>query len=187
MWKFRKCGNLGYILRFARQTGHDTLKIDFVTREAGPPELLAAPISDVPARYIKWFWESVDRQGSDPSHVRTASLTLRYDIRTQCLHFSAPQLMESPYECDVILIDNRGKQYSAHFEGWGFPERFINDTASEKQPGNSGAASGAEIRTAVAKSSRKSAAQDQLLSRITVPAWYRYDCEYRRSAPPGKF
>ena len=35
---------MGHILRFAMRTGHDTITMDFVTREAGPPELLAEPI-----------------------------------------------------------------------------------------------------------------------------------------------
>jgi hypothetical protein len=36
---------MGHILRFARRSGCDTLTIDFVKREAGPPELLAEPTS----------------------------------------------------------------------------------------------------------------------------------------------
>ena len=31
---------MSHILRFARNTGRDTLTLDFVRREAGPPELL---------------------------------------------------------------------------------------------------------------------------------------------------
>jgi hypothetical protein len=77
---------MGHILRFARRTEHDTLTIDFVKREADPSELLAPPISEVPARYTEWFWDLVQRHGSDRSLVQSATLTLRYDIATSA-HF----------------------------------------------------------------------------------------------------
>ena len=74
---------MGHILRFARSPGRDTLTLDFARREAGPPELLAPPISEVPARYTEWFWDLVQRHGSDRSLVQSATLTLRYDIATK--------------------------------------------------------------------------------------------------------
>lgn len=82
---------MGHILRFARSTGHDTLTFDFVKREAGPPELLATPISEVPVRYTQWFWDLVQRHGSDRSLVQSATLTLRYDIATKCPLRSSPR------------------------------------------------------------------------------------------------
>ena len=72
---------MGHILRFARKTGTDTLTIDFVKGEAGPPELLAEPLSEIPVRYTRFFWDMVDRHGSERSCVRAATLTLRYNWR----------------------------------------------------------------------------------------------------------
>jgi hypothetical protein len=40
---------IGHILRFARRTGRDTLAVDFVKGDAGPPELLKEPVSQVTA------------------------------------------------------------------------------------------------------------------------------------------
>jgi hypothetical protein len=62
---------MGHLLTFARLTGRDTLAIDFVKGEAGPPELLRPPISDIPARYTKMFWDLVQRHGSDRSLVQS--------------------------------------------------------------------------------------------------------------------
>ncbi|MGA9185524.1 MAG: hypothetical protein WBZ32_09530 [Candidatus Acidiferrales bacterium] len=124
---------MGHILRFARLTGRDTLTMDFVKREAGPPELLAEPISEVPERYMDWFWNLVERHGADRSFVKTATLTLRYDIATQRPHHSAPQLIESPFVCDVQITDTRGKDYAAHFDGWWYPERLEN-SKTETRP-----------------------------------------------------
>jgi hypothetical protein len=114
---------MGHILRFARRSGCDTLTIDFVTGEAGPPELLLEPISEVPTRYTKWFWEMIQRQGSDPSLVHSAKLTLKFDITMERPAAIAPEFQESPYECNVLIKDSRGKDYTAHFAGWWFPER----------------------------------------------------------------
>ena len=88
---------MGHVLRFARQTGHQTLRIDLVTRQGEPPELLSEPISELPSRYAHFFWHLVKTQGSDPSFVKAATLTLRYDIGTQRSVRSAPRFVESPY------------------------------------------------------------------------------------------
>lgn len=114
---------MGHILRFARRTGRDTLTIDFVKGEAGPRELLAEPISDIPTRYTEWFWHLVETQGSDRALVQAATLTLRFDIANQRPLSSAPQFIESPFVCDVEIRDTRGKNYRAHFDGWWHPER----------------------------------------------------------------
>jgi hypothetical protein len=115
---------MGHILRFARTTGRDTLTVDFVKPEAGPPELLEPPISQVPARYTEWFWDLVQRHGSDRSLVQSATLTLRYNLAVQRPLSSNRELLESPYTCDVRITDIRGKDYVAHFDGWWHPERF---------------------------------------------------------------
>jgi hypothetical protein len=124
---------MGHILRFARRTGRDTMTIDFVKREAGPPELLTEPISEVPARYTEWFWDLVKRHGSDRSLVQSATLTLRYDIATQRPLCSAPQFTESPFTCAVRITDIRGKIYVAHFDGWWYPER-LDHSKGESRP-----------------------------------------------------
>lgn len=115
---------MGHILQLARLTGRDTLTIDFVKRESGPPELISKPISGVVARYTDWFWDLVQRQGSDHSFIQTATLTLRYDIGIRRSLDRAPDIFESPYVCDVRITDIRGKNYEAHFDGWWHPERF---------------------------------------------------------------
>ena len=115
---------MGHILRFARQTGRDTLTIDFVKGDAGPSELLGAPISEVPSRYVKFFWDLVKRHGSDHSLVRNASLILRFDTAVERPLRRAPELKESPFTCDVQITDARGVEYQAHLEGWWSPERL---------------------------------------------------------------
>jgi hypothetical protein len=112
---------MGHILRLARLTGKETLTIDFVEGAAGPPELLADPISDIPSRYSESFWNLVQRHGSDRSLIKAAILTLRFD--TSVNRQRSTDTAESPYVCDVCITDVRGKNHTAHFQGWWYPER----------------------------------------------------------------
>lgn len=113
---------MGHILRFARSTGRNELIIDFVNRESRPPELLATPISQVPAYYTQLFWDLVQKCGSDKSLVQNATLTLRYDLGTRQPDQKGSRFISSPYTCDVRITDTRGKEYLAHFSGSWYPE-----------------------------------------------------------------
>jgi hypothetical protein len=113
---------MGHILRLARRTGVDTLTIDFVSGKSGPRELLADPISQVPDNYTQFFWGLVERHGSDRSCVKTATLTLKYDLTSERPIRRDPQIMESPYFCDILITDAHGKNYKAHFQSWWHPE-----------------------------------------------------------------
>jgi len=112
---------MGHILRFARETGLDKLTIDFVTGMGQPAGLLREPISAVPRWYAKRFWDLVASSGSDRSLVQAATLTLRYDLTKSR---SGPPVA-NPYVCDVSVLDDRGKDYRAHFEGWWYVEKRI--------------------------------------------------------------
>jgi hypothetical protein len=114
--------SLGHLLRFARDSGKTTLFIDLTTGEGRPQDLLNEPISALPEWYSKMFHHMVTSSGSDMSLIRSATLTLTYN-----LHLSRPlrnlDVFETRYICDVSVVDVRGKVYPSHFEGWWFPER----------------------------------------------------------------
>jgi len=112
---------MGHILRLARETGLQTLTIDFATGEGKPTELLRDPISAVPHWYTKMFWNLVTSSGSDRTLVQSATLTLRYELERTRPHRHG--VAQSPYTCDVSIFDTRGKNYCAHFEGWWHVER----------------------------------------------------------------
>jgi hypothetical protein len=115
---------MGHILRLARLSGKETLTIDLLTGQAGPPELLAKPVSEIPSRYVPFFWDLVQRHGSDRAYVQSAMLSLRYDLAVQRVTKRGSAFIESPYTCEVRITDTRGKHYLAHFEGWWYPERL---------------------------------------------------------------
>jgi len=116
--------SMGHILRFARETGQSTLTIDFVTGVGRPDALLRDPISELPRSYTNMFWRMVTSSGSDRTLVHSATLKLTFD-----LHRAQPgprsDCPQSPYECDVVILDCRGKSYSAHFGGWWYVERGL--------------------------------------------------------------
>jgi hypothetical protein len=113
--------SMGYILKFSRESGDTTLTIDFMTGSGNPESLLRELISVLPARYTKMFWDLITRSGSARELVRTASLTLTYDLKATRLN-PANDVQLSPYVCDVVIEDVRGKSYSAHFSDWWYVE-----------------------------------------------------------------
>jgi hypothetical protein len=116
--------SMGHILRFARETGIDTLVIDFVVGQGHPASLLREPISKLPDWYTKMFWSLVQSSGSDREIVQSATLTLIYDLQT-IRPGPVVDVPQNPYTCDVAIVDVRGKRYGAHFEGWWYEERGL--------------------------------------------------------------
>src|SRR5271170_7968543 len=122
---------MGHILRFARESGINALTIGLLDGQGSPASLLREPISGLPSWYSKMFLRLVQSSGSAPELVRSATLTLVYDLQR-----SRPSPIrnepQSPYTCDVSIVDVRGKNYSAHFDGWWYVERMTSrmpDTA----------------------------------------------------------
>jgi hypothetical protein len=113
---------MGHILKFACETYLDTMVIDLVTGAAQPAELLREPISNVPRWYTKMFWDLMVRSGSDPNFVRSATLKLSYDLR-QKRKWAYADAPEAPYSCQVSIVDDRGKKYSACLTGWWHAEQ----------------------------------------------------------------
>jgi hypothetical protein len=116
--------SMGHILRFARKTGINALTIDLLTGEGSPASLLKEPISGLPSWYSKMFLNMVQSSGSDRGLVRSATLSLAYDLKRNRPSpiGDAPQ---SPYTCEVSIIDVRGKSYASRFEGWWYVERGV--------------------------------------------------------------
>ena len=114
--------SMGHILRFARETGLNTLTIDLLTGQGRPASLLREPISALPDWYSKMFLRMVQSSGSDRELLESATLTLVYDLQRSR---SSPigDEPQSPYTCGVSIVDIRGKNYTVRFDGWWFVER----------------------------------------------------------------
>jgi hypothetical protein len=115
--------SMGHVLRFARESGIDTLKIDLLRGQGSPARLLVGPISALPEWYSKMFLRLVQSAGSDRELIQAATLKLSYDLQRN-RPSPIPGESQSPYTCDVSILDTRGKDYGAHFSGWWFVERM---------------------------------------------------------------
>jgi hypothetical protein len=115
--------SMGHILRFARESGIETLTIDLLNGRGGPDGLLKEPISELPSWYSKTFLRLVESAGSDRNLIRSATLTVTYDLRSN-RPSPIPGEPQSAYTCDVSIVDFRGKDYASHFDGWWFVERM---------------------------------------------------------------
>ena len=113
---------MGHILRAARSTGKEKLEIDLLTGIAEPIELLVEPIRESLVWHSKTFPDFVDRSGSDINLINSAKMTVQYTLGIERPYPHDHKYIENPYTCDVVIIDNRNKEHSAHFEGWWFPE-----------------------------------------------------------------
>ena len=122
--------SMGHILRFARESGIDTLTIDLLNGQGNPDRLLKEPISGLPSWYSKMFLRLVESAGSDRKLIQSATIKVTYDLRRN-RPSPVPGEPQNPYTCDVSIVDIRGKDYTAHFNGWWFVERMaINTPAS---------------------------------------------------------
>ena len=115
--------SMGHVLRFARQSGVNTLKLDLLNGQGSPATLLRKPVSALPEWYSKMFLRLVQSAGSDRKLIQSATLTLTYDLQ-RTRPSPIPDESQSPYICDVSIVDTRGKDYAARFDGWWFVERM---------------------------------------------------------------
>ena len=116
---------LGHILSAARELtpGVHTLVVDLLTGTAEPPELLSQPVSTAVASYAAWLPDTVLRSGSDMSFVRAAELRVTFDTSQQRPHHRFSHLIESPFVCEVVIHDDRGRNFVGRVADWWFPER----------------------------------------------------------------
>ncbi len=54
--------------------------------------------------------------------VKAATLTVEFDISIERT-VRGRDFVESPYECRVSIVDDRGKEYLAVLKGWWYPEQ----------------------------------------------------------------
>lgn len=112
---------MGHLVRLARESGKEELRIDFITRQSTPAELLAAPLEEVPARYIEMFWRLVQAEGSDRSLIGEAELAVHIDSTRRRPEAPGAAHVASPCACAVRITDTRGKLHHFRSEGWWAP------------------------------------------------------------------
>lgn len=102
---------LGHLLKQARATKLNKLQIDILENKAVPEQLLTKEIVSSIEHWNKWFPTLVESSGSSGEFVKSATMTIEFDLNTTKPHATHNNLMESPFSCEMSIIDDRGKEY----------------------------------------------------------------------------
>jgi len=113
---------MGHLLRRAREVGEATLLVDLITGEAAPAVLLVPEVRSAIDSYVRWLPTLVTSHRTSMDYVRSARMTLAFDLSVQRPARFAPQCLESPYCCRVDIEDDRGKVWSKELRDWWYPE-----------------------------------------------------------------
>ncbi|MBB6613150.1 hypothetical protein H7F15_19075 [Pontibacter sp. Tf4] len=113
---------LGHLLKRARATNQNRLEVDIVNNIAKPEELLTEPVRSSIDSWNKRFPELVESSGSTMEFVKEATMVVEFDLRIQRAYAGNNSLLESPFYCEISIVDDRGKVYKHRHEGWWFPE-----------------------------------------------------------------
>jgi hypothetical protein len=113
---------LGHLLKQARKTNINKLSVDILKNVAEPAGLLTTQIIFSIEYWNKWFPTLVERSGSTMDFVSSATMTIEFDLQQTLLHSSDSALLQSPFTCEIIIIDDRGKEYKHKHAGWWYPE-----------------------------------------------------------------
>lgn len=113
---------MGHLLKQARKTKCNKLTIDILRNEAEPTELLTDKIKSSIENWNKWFPTLVESSGSTMNFVSSATMTIEFDLQQTRPYASNSDYLESPFTCEIIIVDDRNKEYKHKHEGWWFPE-----------------------------------------------------------------
>jgi hypothetical protein len=113
---------LGHPLKQAKKTNLNRLEVDILSNTAKPDALLTKPVRDSINYWTKWFSSLVESSGSSMDFVKSARLSVEFDLTKTRPYPYNNKFTESPFVCEVTIIDDRGKEYKRKHEGWWFPE-----------------------------------------------------------------
>jgi hypothetical protein len=113
---------MGHLLKQARKTKLSKLTVDIIRNIAEPTELLTDQIKSSIKHWNKWFPTLVESSGSTMDFVSSATMTIEFDLQQTRPYSSNSEYLESPFTCEIIIVDDRNKEYKHKHEGWWFFE-----------------------------------------------------------------
>jgi hypothetical protein len=114
---------MSHLARRALASGLAELKVDLLSGEAGPPELIRVPVDTSISDRVRWFPSLLTSQGIDPAVVRQAAMRIVFDVArcTAPETYSGYTVSEMPFDCWVTLLDDHGRTHTGHFRrDWAF-------------------------------------------------------------------
>ncbi len=113
---------LGHIQKKMKETGIHELHIDISNIEIQPMNLKTETIWDSIIDYCKSFPDFVGRSRSSMDLIKSATMTIKFDLTISRPWHHDSKITENPYECIIQIIDDRGKEYKSILNDWWFPE-----------------------------------------------------------------
>jgi hypothetical protein len=113
---------LGHLLRQARKTNMNKLTVDILEGKSEPNQLLTNAIKTSIKHYCDWFPTLVNESGSTIDYVASATMTIEFDLKITRPYPKDSRYNENPFCCEILIIDDRGKEYRHTHSGWWFPE-----------------------------------------------------------------
>lgn len=98
------------------------LEVDILNQVAKPEPLLTGAIRNSIKYWTEWFPSLVESSGSSLDFIKSATVTIEFDLTQTRDYLNDSKFTENPFWCEVVIIDDRGKKYSRKHEGWWFPE-----------------------------------------------------------------
>jgi len=123
---------MAHLLNAARESGNERLSVDLLTGRATPSSLLVPPFSKSVAWHSEGFPDLVRRSGSTMEFVKRAEMTVTFNTSVAEPRCAGSDLLASPYECRVSLLDDRGKEYSVVLTGSWCPAPLAKPTGLKR-------------------------------------------------------
>ena len=114
---------MGPLLKQARKTNCNKLTVDILRNIAEPTELLTDQIKQSFEHWNNWFPTLVESSGSTMEYVSSATMTIEFDLQQTRPYAGKLDYIESPFVCEIIITDDRKKEYKHKHEGWWFTEQ----------------------------------------------------------------
>jgi hypothetical protein len=108
---------MGHIVHASWVSGAREFRVDLLTGVTDPSALLVPKVKNSVVSYVEWLPEMIRRSNSDLAFVAEAELRVSVDPSVKRPHGNSG-FFESPFECTVRIVDDRGKEYSHRIADW---------------------------------------------------------------------
>jgi hypothetical protein len=100
-----------HLLRAAKRSGANELRVDLLTGAAEPTELVPPPVADAVLRYCEGFGSHVQRSGAALDIVSRAELRVRIAWGRHLDPTPPEAEFRARLHCEVRILDDRGKEH----------------------------------------------------------------------------
>lgn len=100
-------------------SGATEFRVDLLSREAGPFELLSPLVRECIGQYVDRFLQHVAGHGVSAEAISKATLWIRFDSASVGVARRPDTTLRVviPYDCTVDIVDDRGKLHSGTVRG----------------------------------------------------------------------